>query len=186
MSIYNNIKITSPPIRLPNGDVVPSLDSGSLEEVATMAPIMGSFRATLKGNSGGVYIPLEINPPRTTNSYFPATYPYNTMHIKGIALKEQTPFNVDTTITAGFDVWTNISNPYFMGIVNLPDSVNDVSQYPIVSANDASPLPSGYGFENAPYTSIIPTWDGEGIRLTFQQSSQVTTPYFIRGQYLLM
>ena len=186
MSIFNNIKLTSPLIRTGNAEGTPSLDSGSLEQVATMAPIMGSFRATLKGDVGGVYIPLKITPPRTTNSYYPATYPYNTIRLKGIALKEQTPST--STVTTGFDVWTNISNPFIADIVEVEAVSTDIIQFPIVGANDTFPLPSGATFtDNSPYDQILAFWVAGGdLRLDFQKSLQTDEPYFIRGTYLLL
>lgn len=185
MSIFNNIKLTSPLIRVGSTENIPPLDSGSLEQVATMAPIMGSFRATLKNEVGGVYISLKITPPRTTNSYYPATYPYNTIRLKGIALKEQTPST--TTVTTGFDVWTNISNPFIANIIALETISTDIIQFPIVGANNAFPLQSGATFtDNSPYNQILVSWSGDGLRLDFQDSLQTNEPYFIRGTYLLL
>ena len=150
MSIYNNIKLTAPPVRLDDGSLVPSLDSGSAEQVATMAPIMGSFRGVLRDiGGGGAYQSFKITPPRTTSTIAgPPSYPYNTLHIKGIALKEQTSYGGSGgTLTTGFEYWTAITNPYWSLIssnflLTSPSSFDENTIiFPSIGANNLHPIP---------------------------------------------
>jgi len=201
MSIYNNIKLTAPPVRLDDGSPVPSLDSGSIEQVATMAPIMGSFRGILRDNVGGNYISFKITPPRPTSTIAgPPSYPYNTVHIKGIALKEQESYTASGgTLTTGFEYWTAITNPYFpLASINFPltsPSPNTVFSentviFPSTGANNLHPIPiNDVTFpDNSPIQNITATWDSEQIIFSFQTNSNLENfePFFIKGQYLLL
>ena len=201
MSIYNNIKLTAPPIRVGDDpDLVPPLDSGSLEQVATMAPIMGSFRGILNNNNGE-YLPFIITPPRSVNTLVgtSATYPYNTLHLKGIALKEQQTFQSSGgTITTGFEYWTAITNPYIPLLnINLPiASVDQSVFFPTIGANDTHPLsPNVTPSNNSPIQSVSADWNGNGstitsdsIILNFLPNPNLENfePFFIKGQYLLL
>jgi hypothetical protein len=198
MSIYNNIKLTSPPVRLNDESTVPSLDSGSAEQVATMAPIMGSFRGILKNNVGGTYQSFKITPPRTTSTIAgPPSYPYNTLHVKGIVLKEQTSYSgAGGTLTTGFEYWTAITNPYFpLASINVPlTSPSSFDEntiiFPSIGANNLHPLPvNNASFaNNSPIQSVNATWVTDHIRFSFQGNSNLESnePFFIKGQYLLL
>lgn len=197
MSIYNNIKLTAPPVRLNDGSLVPSLDSGSAEQVATMAPIMGSFRGILKNNVGGAYQSFKITPPRTTSTIAgPPSYPYNTLHIKGIALKEQSNFaNSGGVVTTGFEYWTAITNPYFPVLftnilLTSPSSFSENTMiFPSTGANNLHPVPvANVSFaNNSPIQSVDATWDADNIRFSFQTNNlESNEPFFIKGQYLLL
>lgn len=198
MSIYNNIKLTSPPVRLDDGSLVPPLDSGSLEQVATMAPIMGSFRGILNNNIGGTYQSFKITPPRTTSTIAgPPSYPYNTLHIKGIVLKEQTSYSgAGGTLTTGFEYWTAITNPYFpLASINVPltspSSFGENTMiFPSIGANNLHPLPvNDASFaNNSPIQNITVNWFADYIRFVFSTNSNLESnePFFIKGQYLLL
>lgn len=197
MSIYNNIKLTSPPVRLDDGSLVPSLDSGSLEQVATMAPIIGSFRGVLRNNVGVSYISFKITPPRTTSTIAgPPSYPYNTLHVKGIVLKEQTSYSgAGGTLTTGFEYWTAITNPYFpLILTNIlltsPSSFSENTMiFPSTGANNLHPAPvTNASFaNNSPIQSVEASWDADNIRFSFQTNNlESNEPFFIKGQYLLL
>lgn len=198
MSIYNNIKLTSPPVRLDDGSFVPSLDSGSAEQVATMAPIMGSFRGALRNRVGVSYISFKITPPRTTSTIAgPPSYPYNTLHVKGIVLKEQTSYSgAGGTLTTGFEYWTAITNPYWSLIssnflLTSPSSFDENTIiFPSIGANNLHPFPvNNASFaNNSPIQSVIATWLPDFIRFSFQINSNLESnePFFIKGQYLLL
>ena len=198
MSIYNNIKLIAPPVRLDDGSLVPSLDSGSVEQVATMAPIMGSFRGILKNNVGGSYISFKITPPRTTSTIAgPPSYPYNTLHVTGIALKEQANYSsAGGTLTTGFEYWTAITNPYWSLIssnypLTSPSTFDENTMiFPSVGENNLHPIPlSNITFsDNSPIQGISAVWNGDEIVFSFQTNGQLESnePFFIKGQYLLL
>ncbi len=195
MSIYNNIKLTAPPLRLNNGSTVPSLDSGSLEQVATMAPIMGCFRGILKDDVGQTYLSFKITPPRTTSTIEgPPSYPYNTLHLKGIALKEQESYLASGTVTVGFEYWTSITNPFWpLGNINFPLNTEDFNEniaiFPSVGDNNLHPTPVSVTFaNNSPFQSIGANWSGDSIIISLGTNDNRTSqePFFIKGQYLLL
>jgi len=197
MSIYNNIKLTAPPVRLDDGTLVPPLDSGSAEQVATMAPIMGSFRGVLRNNVGGSYISFIITPPRTTSTIVgPPSYPYNTLYVKGITLKEQTSYlGSGGTLTTGFEYWTAITNPYWPLIssnftLTSPSAFSENTMiFPSVSENNLHPIPvNGTFFNNSPIQSVNAVWDVDNIRFSFQTNGNLESnePFFVKGQYLLL
>ena len=190
MSIYNNIKLTAPPQRLNNGSSVPSLDSGSLEQVTTMAPLMGSFRGILRNRAGDFYIPFKITPPRSTSTIAgPPSYPYNTLHVKGIVLKEQSDFvDAGGTVTTGFECWTAITNPY-SGNTNLLLTDENVMFFPTVGYNNIHPNPVNVTFsENSPIQTVQAFWNVNNIVFGLQVNSNLESnePFFIKGQYLLL
>lgn len=198
MSIYNNIKLTAPPTRLNDGSTFPSLDSGSLEQVTTMAPIIGSFRGKLDNSIGaGTYIPLRITPPRSVSTIAgPPSYPYNTIQIKGIVLKEQSSINNNLTLTTGFEILGNLTNPYSPPfsthfLITTPYQVlpGEQVQFPIVGDNNLHPLPYGGTFNiNSPFSEISIVFNNEEIRLQFNKNAnrEFDNPFFVRGQYLLL
>jgi hypothetical protein len=192
MSTYNNIKFLT------------GASSGSLTgETFTYEPITGAFRSKIDwdGQSNSAIILFSIDIPRTPEDIQGNTsYPYNSLFIKCIVLKEQSPSNSTTfpVATTGYSGWFTISNPYEDSPQALPPgnytaqtpSTNVFTQFPIVGTNYTEPT-NGIELTNANAPIFQP-----GISVSFPNRLNVFAngvnatfpyaPFFIKGQYLLV
>jgi len=201
MGIYNNIKFIS---NSRSGSITPLTGS-------TADPIMGAFRSAVVYTPNNP-IPIMIAQFNSLNSMSdPYGYPYNTLHLKGLILKENTPSNAYSPSIApnGFEVLFNINTSQnFLTGTNLlynityATSLGDQSETqdlitltPPIGEN-YSTITNGVQLNQAnngtldiSQLNINFDINNNGIRMLINQNPNMPSflsPFFVKGQYLLI